>query len=363
LQLLLIAAVGLLSYANGANDNFKGVATVWGAGRTSYWRALCWATAFTFLGSLAAIGTASGLISKFNGSNFVAADVYMQVPFLAAVAVGGAATVLLASRLGLPISTTHALTGALVGVGVTAAGFSGVRFVALGSGVLLPLLFSPIVALALTLSVYPLMARLARSRDCVCVEDSRAVALAPDGAAAMESIGASAVVRVARASECNTGAEVVRGSVMDILHWLSAAGISFARGLNDTPKIAAVLLVAASAAVKLEYALVAVAMAMGGMLGAARVAQTMSKQITPMATEEAVGANLVAASLVTLASFFALPVSTTHVTSGSIFGIGWRRRHEADWKRVGNILLSWAGTLPLGAALGGILYLMLVRLA
>jgi PiT family inorganic phosphate transporter len=355
--------VALLSFANGANDNFKGVATLWGAGRTSYGRALCWATAFTFLGSLAAIGTATGLISKFNGSAFVTATTYVQLPFLAAVALGGAATVLLASRLGLPISTTHALTGALVGAGVTAAGFSGVRFSALGSGVLLPLLFSPFVALALTLGVYPLMARLARARNCVCVEESRGVALAPDGAAAMESIVASAVVRVARASECNTGAEVVRGSVMDILHWLSGAGISFARGLNDTPKIAAVLLIAASAAVKLDFVLVAVAMAMGGMLGAARVAQTMSKRITPMASEEAVGANLVAASLVTLASIFALPVSTTHVTSGSIFGIGWRRRHEADWKRVGDILLSWAGTLPLGAALGGLLYLMLVRLA
>jgi PiT family inorganic phosphate transporter len=363
LQFLLAAAVALLSFANGANDNFKGVATLWGAGRASYRRALCWATLFTFLGSLASIGTASALISKFNGSEFIAAATYTQLPFLAAVALGGAATVLLASRLGLPISTTHALTGALVGAGVAAAGFSGVRFVALGSGVLVPLLFSPFVAWALTLGVYPLMVRLARSRDCICIEDSRAVVLAPDGAAAMESIGAPPVVRVARASECNAGTEVVRGSVTDILHWLSGAGISFARGLNDTPKIAAVLLVAASAAVKLDFALVAVAMAMGGMLGAARVAQTLSKQITPMATEEAVGANLVAASLVTLASIFALPVSTTHVTSGSIFGIGWRRRHEADWKRVGDILLSWAGTLPLGAALGSALYLLLVRLA
>ncbi len=52
---LLIAAVALLSFANGANDNFKGVATLWGAGRTSYRRALAWATGFTFLGSLVAV--------------------------------------------------------------------------------------------------------------------------------------------------------------------------------------------------------------------------------------------------------------------------------------------------------------------
>ncbi len=70
-----------------------------------------------------------------------------------------------------------------------------------------------------------------------------------------------------------------------------------------------------------------------------------------MATPEAVGANLVAASLVALASFVALPVSTTHVTSGGLFGIGLLRRNEADWRRVREILLSWLATLPLGAAL------------
>ena len=362
MQFLLLFVVTLLSFANGANDNFKGVATLWGAGRTSYWRALCWATAFTFLGSLAAIGTASVLVSKFNGSIFVGAEIFAQLPFLVSVALGGAVTVLLASWLGLPISTTHALTGALAGASVTSAGFASVQFAALGSGVVLPLLFSPFVAMWLTLGAYPLAVRLARSRDCVCVEESRAITLVPDGAATMESIRAAPVLKVASASECNTGAEVLRGSLTDILHWISAAGISFARGLNDTPKIAAVLLVAASTAVKLDFVLVAVAMAMGGMFGAARVAQTLSKQITPMAMEEAVGANLVAASLVTLASFFALPVSTTHVTSGSIFAIGWRRRHEADWKRVRDILLSWVGTLPLGAALGGGLYLLPARL-
>jgi PiT family inorganic phosphate transporter len=53
MQYLLIAAVALLSFANGANDNFKGVATLWGAGRTGYKRALAWATIFTFLGSIA----------------------------------------------------------------------------------------------------------------------------------------------------------------------------------------------------------------------------------------------------------------------------------------------------------------------
>jgi PiT family inorganic phosphate transporter len=107
MKFLLIAAVALLGFANGANDNFKGVATLWGAGRTSYKRALAWATAFTFLGSLVAIWLGRGLVAKFSGAKLVDRAIFTQLPFLAAVALAGGATVLLAARVGLPISTTH----------------------------------------------------------------------------------------------------------------------------------------------------------------------------------------------------------------------------------------------------------------
>lgn len=364
MELLLLAAVGLLSFANGANDNFKGVATLWGSGRTSYVRALAWASIFTFLGSVTAIWFAAGLVPKFNGSSLLAKEIYMQLPFLAAVALGAAATVLLASRLGLPISTTHALTGALVGAGAIATGFTQLNLAALGWGIVAPLLFSPLVALGLTLSVYPLMARvgaLAMNRDCVCVDEPIAVAAVPTGAALSATVTMPPAIRWENATQCETGSEVVRFQPADALHWLSGAAISFARGLNDTPKIVALLLVAAAGAVKLNFAVVAAAMAAGGMLGAARVAKTMSKRITPMATQEAVTANLVAAALVTLASGFALPVSTTHVTSGSIFGIGILRRGEADWRRVREILLAWVATLPMGAALAAVTLWLLMR--
>ena len=370
MNFLLIAAAGLLSLANGANDNFKGVATLWGAGRTSYRRALAWATVFTFFGSLAAVWAARGLTAKFNGSNLVSREIFTQAPFLAAMALAAAGTVLLASRLGLPISTTHALTGALVGASVAAAGFAQVKFAALASGVVLPLLFSPVAALVLTLAVCPLSRRLAASPDCVCVDEPKAVAIAAAGPLLSGGVSFSAVVstplivRMAPMSECNTESETVRLSISDSLHWLSGAAISFARGLNDTPKIAAVLLVAPAAWAadsRVNYLLVALAIAAGGLLGAARVARTMSQKITPMAAPEAVGANLVAATLVTLASLLALPVSTTHVTSGGLFGIGLLRRKEANWHQVRDIVLSWPGTLPLGAALACGFYWLLKR--
>jgi PiT family inorganic phosphate transporter len=80
-----------------------------------------------------------------------------------------------------------------------------------------------------------------------------------------------------------------------------------------------------------------------------------------MATPEAVGANLVSAALVVLASRWALPVSTTHVTTGNILGIGLLRRTKTDWSKVRDIVLSWVATLPLGAALASLFYRVLMR--
>jgi len=359
---LLILSVILLSFANGANDNFKGVATLWGSGLTTFQRAIVWGTGFTFLGSLGAIWLGSALAAKFSGTKFVESGIATQLPFLIAVALGAGCTVLLAARLGLPISTTHSITGALVGAGVTAAGFSHVKFAALGKGVVLPLLFSPVVALVLTVVVQLLMNRFGWQtgvKDCLCVDEPKTVMITEGVSASSITIVAPPSLRLAPTAECQTGTEAVKLSLADGVHWLSGAAISFARSLNDTPKLVAVLLVAAPYNARLNYLAVAVAIAIGGALGTARVAHTMSKRITPMATREAVTANLVAATLVTLASPFALPVSTTHVTSGGIFGIGLLRKEEANWGKVREILLAWVATLPLGAVSASLIFALL----
>jgi PiT family inorganic phosphate transporter len=363
MKALFIFAVGLLSLANGANDNFKGVATLWGAGLSTYRQAIGWATGFTFLGSLTAIWFGSALAAKFGGAKLIDTAIVSHFPFLAAVALGAGATVLLAARFGLPISTTHSITGALVGASIAAAGFSHVRFAVLGRGVILPLLFSPIVALVLTVNILLVITRLGwhpGERDCICVDEPKTLVLAAINSPMAAVVTAPPFVRWAPAAECQTGVEIARLTFADGVHWFSGAAISFARGLNDTPKIVAILLVAAAASIKLDYLFVALVIAIGGTLGAVRVAQTMSRKITPMSTPEAVTANLVAAALITLASPFGLPVSTTHVTSGGIFGIGLLRRHEADWSKVRDILLSWVATLPLGAFLASIIYKLLL---
>ena len=142
---LLFAAVAFLAWSNGANDNFKGVAALYGSGIASYWKALAWATVTTGAGSVAALFLAAELLHKFSGKGLVPEALTASPAFLLAVALGAGSTVLLATRLGFPVSTTHAITGALVGAGLTAAP-DAVNFARLWEGFAKPLLLSPLVA-------------------------------------------------------------------------------------------------------------------------------------------------------------------------------------------------------------------------
>ena len=110
--LVFIGLVGvLLAYANGANDNFKGVKTLFGSGTAGDGRALARATLTTALGSVTALVLARGLLTAFSGSGLVPATVVADPVFSAAVALAAGVTVMLATWLGFPISTTHALIG------------------------------------------------------------------------------------------------------------------------------------------------------------------------------------------------------------------------------------------------------------
>ncbi|MFM8892698.1 MAG: inorganic phosphate transporter, partial [Planctomycetia bacterium] len=164
LTTILFVAVCCVAFTNGANGNFKGVASLYGTGTTSPQRALIWGTATTFAGSVAAAFLASGLLRKFSGRGIVPEDLVTSPEFVSAVALGAAGTSFLATRLGFPVSTTHALVGALLGAGVAGSG-TDVQVAALGRNFIYPLFFSPAVAVVLGAAVYALL---------------KAVRLAPD---------------------------------------------------------------------------------------------------------------------------------------------------------------------------------------
>ena len=99
-------------------------------------------------------------------------------------------------------------------------------------------------------------------------------------------------------------------------------------------------------------------MALGGLLHAKAVANTMSHRITTMNHGQGLTANLVTGVLVTTASLHGLPVSTTHVSVGSLLGIG-AGTSQINSRVSGTILVSWLLTLPVAALLSGSLFWLL----
>src|SRR6266542_4209510 len=294
---LLFLATCFLAYSNGANDNFKGVASLFGSQTCNYRTAISWATVTTFAGSIMSIFLAHGLLKKFSGKGIVPDHFVGSEYFLLAVAIGAGLTVIIATLTGFPISTTHALTGAIMGCGFVAVGLQ-VNLSALGKGFFLPLLLSPVLAIAVAGVLYILFHAL----------------------------------------------RVATGTTKD---WCVCVGAE--------ERIVAMLLLWKALDIRWGFAAVAIAMAIGGLLNARRVAGTMSRKITAMNHGQGFSANLTTAILVVSASLFGLPVSTTHVSVGSLFGIGLTTG-KANLRMMSAIVLSWLVTLPCAAILAGYAY-------
>ncbi len=305
-ELVLLGAL-LVAFVNGANDNFKGVATLYGSGELAYRPSILLGTGATALGGFVSLFAAQALARAFSAKGLVP-DAALSDAFLAAVALGAAATVLLATRLGFPVSTTHALVGGLTGAGFVAAG-SELNVQALGGAFVLPLLAGPVVA----------------------------TGLATVGLRGMR-------LRRRAAAKAALSPGVTRA------HLISAGLVSFARGLNDTPKILGLLIGASVVSVTVGVGLITVVMAVGGLVAARRVAETLARRITPMSPPEGLVGNATTALLVIGASQLGFPVSTTHISTGGIFGIG-ADSGRLHWGAVGEILAGWLTTLPVAAVL------------
>ncbi len=368
---ILFLATCFLAYSNGANDNFKGVATLFGSKTTNYKSAIWLATVTTFAGSVSSIFFAHTLVKTFSGKGLVPDAVSIAPEFLTAVAIGSAITVIIATVTGFPISTTHSLTGALVGAGFIAVG-TQVNFAVLGNSFFLPLLIAPVIAVAFGSILYTVFRNI-RIRSgitkewCLCVgEQRKPVPSMQSASALMVKCGSPIEATIDKSENC---IEMYKGhfwgmncqKLLDYFHFCSAGVVSFARGLNDTPKIVALLLLIKGLSIHWGMTAVAVGMAVGGLLNARRVAETMSNKITKLNHGQGFTANLVTGFLVVFASRFGVPVSTTHVSVGSIFGIGLASK-RINTGIVLEIILSWFITLPVAAVFSGGAYWILVRL-
>ncbi len=363
LFVLIVACV--LAFANGANDNAKGVATLIGSRTLSMRRAIWLAAIATLAGSVASAFFAHELVVRFSGKGIVDAALVGTNGFLICVGLAAGVTVLLATRLGMPVSTTHALVGAIGGVGLAAG---GLHTAALLKVFFLPLVVSPLIAIVAAGVLYPLL-RFARQRlgvtgqTCVCIDEQyHPVEVRPDGTLVAAKAGLT--LRAGEVPTCRRYDGQIAGvsaqRVLDASHVLSAAAISFARGLNDTPKIAGLLVAVALLPAAGKPLLLGLLIAAGGLLAVRRVARTMSFEITDINDGQAFSANIVTALLVVLASRFGVPVSATHVSCGSLFGIGLVTG-QAHRRTIGQILAAWVLTLPAAAAGGWLVWQLVLQ--
>ncbi len=311
LPVLIILAVLSVAYANGANANFKGVASLVGSGTTGYWTAVRWATLTTAAGCAVSMLGSTVMLQAFSGKGLVPDALATQHLFLFAVAAGAGLANLVATRLGFPVSTTHMLIGGLLGAGL-AAQPDGVNLGKLWGTFARPLLLAPVIAIIAGSVLYFIL---------------KSLRLAP--------------------------AHRTRG--LDALHFASGGAVCFARGWNDTPKMAALLVGMGGLGVKTSMFLILVVMAIGGLVSARKVADTLAHKITGMDPGQGFAANLATSVLTTTASLHSLPVSTTHVSVGALLGIGITTR-QAKWKTVIPVLLAWVVTLPSAALLSGLLF-------
>ncbi len=349
----LMAVMGLvlvliLAWSNGANDISKGIATLVGNGSANARAAVLWGTFCTALGGLVALLWGAALIKTFS-SAFLNSDFIVDLHFIASTLVGAAGWVFVATRLGWPVSTTHALLGGVVGAVWAVAGFSGLQMDAVTRKALLPLLLSPLIAVVLCAGLLLLARYLARrvpgwTPGC-CDEDEWRQ----------------------NPFTCENGTEKQqglswRGRMWTVLHWFSSGLTSFARGLNDVPKIAAFLILITSLSPELSgqlgtgssgpILLVTLVMAAGSLLGGFRVLNILAHRVVPMDASQGLTANVGTSMLVLLASPLGIPVSTTHVSTGSLLGIRWYDRVKPQQgDALKSILFAWLVTLPVAAGL------------
>ncbi len=320
-----LCAAAILAFANGANDISKSIATLVGSGESEYKKAVVVTSLAVAAGAVLASAWAVKMTLLFT-KGMLSPQVQLNQAFALAILAGAVGWVLLSTRIGMPVSTTHAIVGATLLTGMYAFGFDQVLWGSVWKKVALPLLLSPIVAFGVAWLVFKGLNWLCREKYCL---------------------------------NCHWA------------HWASAVSSAFARGLNDTPKIAglgfifyAVLDPSATVAPRWFFLVLAAANAAGGIILGLRVTDTLAHKVAKMDHLEGFAANLATTAMVVVTAVHGLPVSTTHVSSSTIMGMGLRKGSSGvNHAMVGQIALAWLVTLPTAGLIGVTAYFILTRLA
>ena len=326
LTLTLLAVLGLavlFDYINGFHDTANAIATSVSTRALRPEFAILLSAVANFVGALTGTAVAKTVASGI----VVAPEGHPGQVVIAAALVGAITWNLLTWRLGIPSSSSHALIGGLLGAVVVASGVGAWQIDGIVFKVFLPLVASPIIGLAVGFSLMVVLLNLFR----------RANPHALNG-------------------------------VFRRLQLLSASYMAFGHGSNDAQKTMGIMTLALVAAGILEkpdvpvwvILLAATAISLGTAAGGWRIIRTMGQRVVKLDPVHGFAAETTAATVILTASHFGVPVSTTHVISSAIMGVGSSDRFSAvRWGIAGNIVVAWVLTIPASGLVAGLVYAVL----
>jgi PiT family inorganic phosphate transporter len=402
----LAAAFGLfMAWGIGANDVANAMATSVGSKALTIKQAILVAAVFEFTGAFLAGGQVTSTIRKgIIDAQKVEGNPELLVFGMLAALLAAAVWLLVASRKGWPVSTTHSIVGAIVGFAAVGIGVESVHWAKVGtiavSWVVSPLL-SGFLAFFIFMSVQKLILGtknpLKNARKYVPfyifavgfilalvtllkglkhigldLTPFQSVMIAAASGIVTMSIGIFAIKRIEIDPNEDedfrfTNVEKIFG----VLMVFTACGMAFAHGSNDVANavgpVAAIVSIVKTGAVAQQSALATWILLLGGVgivLGLAtygwRVIRTVGRNITELTPSRGFAAELAAASTVVIASGTGIPISTTHTLVGAVLGVGIARGIGAlNLRVVRNIMLSWVITLPAGGILAIVFFFLL----
>jgi len=394
----LAALFGIfMAWGIGANDVANAMATSVGSKALTIRQAIIVAAVFEFAGAVLAGGEVTSTIRK----GIVDADLLTGTPelliygMLAALLAAGT-WLLIASKNGWPVSTTHSIVGAIVGFAAVGIGVDAVQWGKVGT-IVMSWVVSPVTAGFIAYLIYRSVQRLilsqpdplARARRYVpvyiflaaftitlvtilkglshvgltiSVRDSYLLAIVL--AVGIALAGAYFINRIKPDKKIDKKQHFYTVErVFGILMVVTACGMAFAHGSNDVANaigpLAAVVGVASTGAIASKSSLPAWVLMLGGggiVIGLAtfgrHVIATVGRKITQLTPSRGFAAELAAATTIVIASGTGIPISTTHTLVGAVLGVGMARGIEAiDLRVVARILVSWVVTIPAGACL------------
>jgi inorganic phosphate transporter, PiT family len=303
-----LCVVAWLAAENGGNDVSKGVSSLVASGYASALTAIIYGVIMTAIGGVCSFFLASKLVGLFT-AGLMSPDYQLTGIMALAMALGATLWVALATKFSLPVSTTHAIIGAVILVACISQGVSSVLWGNLGSKFVLPLLLSPVLGLCIAWLLNLFIDKI------------------------------------------KINPQVGKG-----IAWISSGLICFVRSVNDTPKIVAIALLVSVLNGSSEqsstlpfslFILVTVAMSLGSLIKGLPVTELLAKKVTKLDENSSLSAVFTTTSLVMASSQFGLPASTTHVSTSSIIGAGLKNGRKAmNFGVIREIILSWVVTLP-----------------